>query len=251
MTQARAVTLTQQRHTAEAQATQALAKAIREGKGEEAVAAKVEKETARIDKEEGACERRLLAIEEALDSAELDLIEVVDANRETWLGETEAKVDAAYDEYRSSVAVLAEKRGALSRVHALRSWLSGFPDNVESYKVGQGVLPKLRGQNGSPYAVQQVIDALTEDANPAAPEPIVPFQPLLPRLTSGVVRVASTCLHRNDLHVSSHVARSRDRRRSPLCRPALESTRERSTLRRSSFSDESARSGCPLARHPR
>lgn len=187
VTQARAVTLTQERHTAEAQATQALAKAIREGKGEEAVAAKVEKEAARIDKEAAACERRLLAIEEALDSAEFDLIDVVENNRATWLEEIEAEVDSAYVEYRSAVAVLAGKRLVLSRVHALRSWLRGFPDEVESYKVGQGVLPKLRGQNGSPYAVQQVLDALTEDANPSAPEPLAPFQPLLPRLTSGVV----------------------------------------------------------------
>lgn len=147
VTQARAATLSGKRHNVEAQATRDLANAIRDGKGEEAVAAKVDKEVAAIDKEAAACDRRLRAIEEALDSVELDLIEVVDENRDEWLEETETKVETAYAGYRDAVTVVAAKRHDLSRAHALRSWLRGFPDNVESYKIGQGVLPKLRGQN--------------------------------------------------------------------------------------------------------
>ena len=186
VTRAKAVTLRGTRQTIETQAARDLAKAIAEKKGEDAIASRVEKELADIEKQLAACERRMRAIEEALDTAEVNLIEVVDDNRDAWLEDAAIDVESAYAEYREAVKVLAEKRRALSKAHALRSFVRGFPEEVESFKIGQGVLPKLRSQNGAPYTVQQVLDALTEDANPEAPPQVQPFEPLLPRLSSGV-----------------------------------------------------------------
>ena len=63
-------------------------------------------------------------------------------------------VEAELEEYRAAIDVLAQKRSALSQSYALRAWLKGFPEEIESFRVGVGVLPKLKGQHGDPFFLQ-------------------------------------------------------------------------------------------------
>jgi tetratricopeptide (TPR) repeat protein len=160
-------------------ATVALKTAIRDGKGEKGVADKFDEKLAQIDSEAADCDRLMRALDQALDEAEADLILVVDDHRDEWLDELEGEVASALDEYRAAIEVVEKKRGDLSRVYALRSWVRGFPEEVESFVIGRGVLPKLKSLNGAPYFVSDVFAALRDDASPQAPAGIEPFKPII------------------------------------------------------------------------
>jgi chaperonin cofactor prefoldin len=180
-THARKSSLERDLEKIEQTATRALKDAIRQGKGEKEAVAKHDKELERVKHEIAACDRREKATNEALDEAESEIIMVVDDHRSDWLEDVAPQLDAALEEYRKTVEVLASQRDDVSRLYALRGWLRGFPEEVETFKVGRGLLPKLRNPNGAPHYVHDVLAALREDATPEPPREIQPFQPLIPR----------------------------------------------------------------------
>jgi hypothetical protein len=181
-TRARKASLESDRVRAENTATRAVKDAIREGKGEKEAVEKHDKEIERIDREIAACDRRIRALEDALDEAESEIVLVVDDNREAWLEELAPTVEEALDAYREAVSAVAAARGTVSRLYALRGWLRGFPEDVVTFKIGTGVLPKLRNFNGAAYYVSEVFAALVEDATPEPPAELEPFRPLPPGL---------------------------------------------------------------------
>ena len=137
----------------------ALAKWLKEGKkGKEPESKEVEK----IDKEIAACERRLVALEEALDDAEADLIEVVDEHRSEWKPRAEKELESAYAVYAEVVEALARAHEAVSAKLGLRSWLRDFPEEA-SYKPRGMLLPALRAPHGDPYMFDEVMAALRAD----------------------------------------------------------------------------------------
>lgn len=148
----------------------ALAEAIRKGKkGGDAGA----KEADRIDREIAACNRRLEALEEALDMVENDVLLVVDEHREAWITETSALHDEARQEYAEAVERLSTARDSVSQRFALLYWLTHFPSEemgAVSYRVRGSYLPSLRASHGDPYTFAEVASALRGDAQ-ARPEP--------------------------------------------------------------------------------
>jgi hypothetical protein len=136
-----------------------LAQAIKEGKKEPTPS-----RVAKIDKEIEACERRMEALEEALESAVGDLILVVDEHRDAWAEDAFAQVVEAQAEYADAVATLDVAAQALHAKLALLRFVRLFPDGESSYKVRGSFVLSLRGTNGDPYALHDVLGALREDA---------------------------------------------------------------------------------------
>jgi hypothetical protein len=160
VTESRLYTLRNEREKAERKDARELATWLKEGKkGKEPEPNAVEK----IDKETRACERRLVGIDEALDDAESDLINVVDEHREEWKEAAEVELTSAYDEYAAAVEQLAEVHDRLSASLGLRSWLQFFPE--DPFYIPRGMLlPTLRAAHGDPYLFDEIVTALREDA---------------------------------------------------------------------------------------
>ncbi len=164
VTSSRLSGLTRQREKAIEADRRTLADWIRKGqKGAEPGPKEVEK----VEKEIAACNRRLEALEEALDDAERDLIAVVDEHREAWVEQAEVEHAAAREEFAGAVEALALSRQALSERFALVFWLRHFPDEERgaiSYRVRGSYLPPLKAENGDPHTFADVVAALREDA---------------------------------------------------------------------------------------
>ena len=142
----------------------ALAKALKEG-ADEPTEAKVDQ----IDKELLARNRRLEALERALDDAEADVLAVVDEHRDEWLEEVSATVDAAYEKYAEAVEAFAAVTDSVYSAWALWRWVKFFPDEEMSYRVRAGHVAGLMTPSGDPYTTSQVLDALRQDAVRPAP----------------------------------------------------------------------------------
>jgi hypothetical protein len=141
------------------QEREALAKALKEGKAEPK-ASKVEE----IEKKIEALERRLEAVEEAIDIALADLHVCVDDHRNEWCDDALSRVAEAQAQYVEAVEAVA---GAVSAVHAnvaLLRFARQFPDDELAYRVRSSFVASLRGLNGDPYLVHDVLQALRDDA---------------------------------------------------------------------------------------
>jgi hypothetical protein len=162
VTNSRLAGLTREREKAIEADRRALAKAIKEGKRDPG-----NKAIERIEKEIQACNRRLEALEEALDDAEGDLIAVVDEHREAWVEEAEAAHLEAREAYAEAVEELSLSRTVLAERFSLYSWVKHFPDEelgTLSYRVRDSYLPGLLASWGDPYTFTDVLVALREDA---------------------------------------------------------------------------------------
>lgn len=137
----------------------ALAKALKDGTKEP-----TEDAVAQIDKEILACNRRLGALEIALDNAEAELIETLDLHRDGWLEEVSEKVDEAYAKYSAAVEELAKGADAIAYAWSLFRWVRFFPDTETSFRVRGSWVAGLKTPNGDPYYQQDVIAALRADA---------------------------------------------------------------------------------------
>jgi hypothetical protein len=142
---------------------QALSKWLRDQSGPEPKANAAEK----VAKEIEACKRRYDALDLALDTAGVELIDLVDEHRKEWLEEVEVSLEASRGRYEEAVEALHEARVAMSREFALRRWITQFPD-VVSFRTVVPVVRTLPSLNGDPYLWDQVRAALIEDANPPA-----------------------------------------------------------------------------------
>jgi hypothetical protein len=133
---------------------------IRDGKkGTEPAAKEVEK----VEKRIAACNRRLEALEEALDDAETDLIAVVDEHGGAWAEEVDVTHAEAREEYAQAVEALSVARNKVAQRFALLYWLRHFPDEVR-YRVRGAYLPGLIASWGDPYTFADVLVALRDDA---------------------------------------------------------------------------------------
>jgi hypothetical protein len=147
------------RHHAEQADRLALAQALKDGTKEPS-----EDKIEKIDKEVLACNRRLEALEIALDNAEVELIEVLDLHRDEWLEEVSANVDEAYGKYAEAVEALVGASDAISYQWALFRWVRFFPETEMSFRTRGGVVAGLKAPNGDPYFAHEVLAALRQDA---------------------------------------------------------------------------------------
>lgn len=137
----------------------ALAKALKEG-SKEPDSSKSE----RLAKEIEACERRLSALEEAIDLAVADLIVAIDEHREDWTEEVLEQVAAAQAEYQRAVdEVSSASQEVLAKIALLR-FVRLFPEDEISYRIRGSNVLALRSPNGDPYSLYDVLAALAEDA---------------------------------------------------------------------------------------
>jgi hypothetical protein len=150
----------------------ALGKAIKEGTPDPG-----DKNVEKIEKEIRACRRRLEALEPALDEAEIDLLDVLDAHRDEWVAQLEAKHAEAQTKYAEAVEALNAARSEVSQAFALLRWVKHFPEEEQSFRVRGAHVGTLKNQRGDMYPFAEVVAALREDATPqvaAEVEPIVP-----------------------------------------------------------------------------
>lgn len=152
----------------------ALGKAIKEGKPDPG-----DKHVEKIEKEIAACNRRLEALEYALDAAETDLIDVLDEHKGEWLAQVEESATEAQAKYAEATEALASASHAYSMAVALRNWVRNFPEEETTFRVRERYLPRLKRVNGSAFYVGEVLAALREDATPAEPAVIPDAVPLL------------------------------------------------------------------------
>jgi hypothetical protein len=158
VTQRRRASLRTERERAIERDRKALAKAIAQGKPDPQ-----DKTVERIDKEIRACDRRLEALEVAIDDAEVALIAVVDENRQEWVEAEQGGLNALLDDYLEAIDALAEVRSRVSSAHALIRWLHGFPETESTFRTAAGLVLSLRAANGEPYTFDQVVEAMRED----------------------------------------------------------------------------------------
>lgn len=137
----------------------ALARALKDGK-EVPKTSKVEK----IDRDISAAEQRLAALEEALDLASEELIVVADECCEEWTEQVLGEVSTAQREYQEAVEVLASASGEVLAKIALLRWARLFPEDEISYRVRGSNVLALRAPHGDPYSLDEVLQALREDA---------------------------------------------------------------------------------------
>jgi hypothetical protein len=154
----------------------ALGKAIKDGTSDPG-----DKNVEQIEKKIKGCNRRLEALEHALDQAEIDLLEVLDEHRDDWVAELEAKHAEAQAVYREAIDALSASHAKVSQSFALLRWVKHFPEEETTFRVRGTFLGSLKAQNGEPYWFDQVIAALVDDATPQAPPEVQAFQPLQPR----------------------------------------------------------------------
>ena len=139
--------------------TSAFAKALRGGKGDPGTP-----RTAAADGEIMGEQRRLAALQKALDDVEGELIAAVEQHREQWVGEVDEQLVLLLAAKRKLIAELATARETIVVTSSLRVWLAGFPMKATSVRRGgsppvAGVL----GQNGEPMPFEQIMQALEED----------------------------------------------------------------------------------------
>ncbi len=148
----------------------ALGKAIKEGKPDPG-----DKNVEKIEKEIRACNRRLEALEHALDAAESDLLDVLDEHREEWVEELDEATAQAQATYAEATDALTSASRGYSQALALRSWVRSFPEEETTFRVRERFLPTLKNQNGSAFYIGEVLNALREDATPQQETPAIPW----------------------------------------------------------------------------
>ena len=138
----------------------ALARALREG-AKDPGDTKVEQ----IDQEMANTRRTIEALEVAIEEAEADLITLVDEHQAEWLEQQERTVSHVSEEYSGAIRLLMGARDKLASAVALQRFLRTFPEH--DYREGHWPVYGLIGRNDDPFRWDQVIDALSKDAEVA------------------------------------------------------------------------------------
>src|SRR5262249_47694897 len=126
-----------------------------------------------IEREIEACRRRFEALDFAIEEAENELSDVVDAHRKEWLSELDEKITTARAEYAAAIETLSTARVTLAKELSVRRWIAAFPVPAVFRMQVPGV-PQLVSPNGDPYFWEQVVAALMDDATPP---PVVEERP--------------------------------------------------------------------------
>ena len=154
VTATRLSSLSGERERAISKDRDALAQAIREGKSDPG-----DKSVEKVEKEIQACNRRIEALDVALEDTERDLIAVVDEHREEWAPEVEGALEGARQEYGEAIEALARAYAKVTSTYALLRWVKLFPEQEMSYRVRGMKVNALRGQHGDPYLFDEVLGA--------------------------------------------------------------------------------------------
>lgn len=137
----------------------ALAKALKEDKAPPKLT-----KVAKTEKDIEVAAQRLEALEEALDLATDDLHVVADDLREEWTETVLAEVTEAKTAYAQAVEeVDRASREVLAKIALLR-FVRLFPEEETSYRVRGSNVLALRAPHGDPYSLDEVVQALREDA---------------------------------------------------------------------------------------
>lgn len=139
--------------------TAAYAKQLRAGKPDPGTP-----KTDRVDAEIVGAQRRLAALQRALDDVEGELVAAVEQHRAEWLAEVDARLEQEHEAKRKLISELATARETIVTTSALRVWLAGFPMRATS--VSRGVVPPVAGvlgRNGEPMPFEQIVQALETD----------------------------------------------------------------------------------------
>ncbi len=139
--------------------TAAFAKQLRAGKADPGTP-----KTDRVDGEIVGAQRRLAALQKALDDVEGELSAAVRQHREQWLAEVDETLEQEHAAKRKLLAELATARETIVATSSLRVWLAGFPMRATS--VSRGVVPPVAGvlgRNGEPMPFEQIVQALETD----------------------------------------------------------------------------------------
>jgi hypothetical protein len=132
-------------------------------------------EIEKIAKELDAVKRRAAALDDAIDRAELELVSLIEANREAWAEEISPEVDAAFAEYAKQIDALEDARRKVAHKNSVYWWLRNFSSvdpKLASYKSPSGSwVLALKQMNEEPYLFATVIDALRQDATRIIPTP--------------------------------------------------------------------------------
>jgi hypothetical protein len=159
VTQKRLTSLQRDREAAIEKDRVALAKAIAAGDPDPQ-----DGKVVKVEKEIAACERRLQALEIALDDAEAHLIVTVDDNRAAWVEQARSSLEDELYAYTQSVEALAASRFEVALASSLLAWLSGFPETESSFRPRAQFVAHLPGPHSDPYLFADVIEALRKDA---------------------------------------------------------------------------------------
>ena len=109
-------------------------------------------------------QRRLAALQKALDDVEGELIAAVERHRSEWLAEVDEQLEQEHEAKRALIAELAGARETIVVTSSLRVWLAGFPMRATSIR--RGVVPPVAGvlgRNGEPMPFEQIVQALEKD----------------------------------------------------------------------------------------
>ena len=142
--------------------TGAYAKALRGGKADPGTP-----KTDRVDAEIVGAQRRLAALQKALDDVEGELIADVEQNREQWLAEVDARLEQEHEAKRKLIAEHARARETIVVTAGLRGWLHGFP--MKQTSIRRGVVPPVAGvlgRNGEAIGWETIKQALEADLEP-------------------------------------------------------------------------------------
>jgi len=117
-----------------------------------------------VDGEIVGAQRRLAALQRALDDVEGELIAAVDQHRAQWLAEVDEQLEQEHAAKRKLIAELATARETIVATSSLRVWLAGFPMKATSIRRGGSpAVAGVLGQNGEPMPFEQIMQALEKD----------------------------------------------------------------------------------------
>ena len=159
----------EQRHQAEEADRQALADARRAGKPDPGQAKLQEAEAAIVDSR-----RRVEALTLAVADSRRDLVATVEAQRQEWQRQLDAKVAEAAAAFASAVEAVAFTHEALAEATTVSIWLRGFPNSRLKPATRTARVEALVSRNGSPESWPVVLAALRDHAVAVAAQPEAP-----------------------------------------------------------------------------
>jgi hypothetical protein len=125
-------------------------------------------EIEKVKAELEAVKQRAEDLNRSIDRAEVELVDVIEDNREAWMKDISPEVDAVYADYEKQIDALAEARKRVREKNSIYWWLHNFSsDDFKNaiYKPSyDSWVVDLKGINHEPYLFSTVTEALRKDA---------------------------------------------------------------------------------------
>jgi hypothetical protein len=126
-------------------------------------------EQARLEQEIAKAQTRRDACETALDVAETNLIEAVNAKRSELLRDVDQGVEKIERDFAAAAEKLIALRAQRDDAANLRAWVAGFPDQLIELRKTSRPFYGVKTMNGSPLSGAAFVEALREDVSPTEP----------------------------------------------------------------------------------